>query len=81
MFSARRVRHAIVTVFGLACVACATPQWDPNNTEPREDPVYRTGSHIPVKDTASSPSKSVDVQSVQDALRTSNQRSNMPAGK
>jgi len=80
MFRTRPVRHALVGVFALACAACASPQWDPNNTEAKDEPVYRTGSHIPVKDPASSPSKSVDVQSVQDSLRTSNQRSIPPAG-
>jgi hypothetical protein len=82
MFSARTVRHAIVATFGLVCVACASPAWDPNNTaEAKDDPVYRTGSHIPIKDPASSPSKTMDTQSVQDALRTSNQRSTQPGGK
>ena len=81
MFSVPPVRYAIVAAFGLGCVACATPQWDPNNTEPREDPVYRTGSHIPIKDPASSPSKTMDTQSVQDALRQGQQRAVPPPGR
>jgi len=81
MFSPRPVRHAIVAMFGLVCAACASPAWDPNNTDAKDDPVYRTGSHIPIKDPASSPSKTMDTQSVQDALRNSNQRTVTPAGK
>jgi hypothetical protein len=72
MFSARLLRHAIMAIFSLSCVACATAASDPNNAEAKEEPVYRTGSHIPVKDPGSSSAKSVDVQSIQDAQRNSN---------
>ena len=81
MFRNRPVRHAVLTLLALTCAACAAPASDSNNSEAREEPVYRTGSHIPVKDPASSSAKSVDVQSIQDAQRNSNSAPRLPTTK
>jgi len=81
MFRNRPVRHAMVALFVLTCAACATPTSDSNNAEARDEPVYRTGSHIPVKDPGSSSAKSVDVQSIQDAQRNSNSAPRAPTTK
>jgi hypothetical protein len=81
MLRSRSLCHAVAAVFVLACAACATPASDSNSTEPRDMPVYRTGSHIPVKDPASSSAQSVDAQSMQDAQRNSNTAPRVPGGR
>jgi hypothetical protein len=74
----RLVRNSLCSVLALASVACATA---PNQTvEQKEGKYYRTGSRIPVKDADSGYSKSIDVQSVQDEMRTSGGRTIRPPG-
>jgi hypothetical protein len=66
MSSIRSRRSALIVLAALGCVACSTT---PTQTvEPREDRVYRTGSHIPVKDTDSAYVQSMDQQQAKDML-------------
>jgi hypothetical protein len=76
----RTARIGLAAFLALTCVACATPSTQ-TASEPQEDKIYRTGSRIPVKDPESSSSKSIDVQSVQDSMRTSGSRAITPQGK
>jgi hypothetical protein len=65
-----RFLRPLVCLLSLGCFACAVA---PNNqaNEPPPERVYRTGSHVPVRDTESGFARSQDVQSVQDEMRKS----------
>jgi hypothetical protein len=73
-------RIGLAALLAFACTACSTPSTQ-TASEPQEDKIYRTGSRIPVKDPDSSSSKSIDVQSVQDSMRTSGGRATPAQGK
>ena len=75
----RSARTGLAALLALTCVGCATPS-NQTASEPQEERVMRTGSHIPVKDPNSSYSKSIDVQGVQDEMRTSGARATPPKG-
>jgi hypothetical protein len=79
MPSSCAARTVFAALLALSFAACSTPSTQ-TASEPQEDKVYRTGSRIPVKDPESSSSKSIDVQSVQDSMRTSGGRATPPRG-
>ncbi len=62
------VRNGAALLLVLGCYACANAPAQTASDEPRSDKMYRTGSHIPVKDPESTASKTVDTQAVQDSM-------------
>jgi hypothetical protein len=64
------LRSSLVCILALGCFACAATPNNDQAAEPQER-VYRTGSHVPVRDTESGFARSQDVQSVQDEMRRS----------
>jgi hypothetical protein len=73
-------RTVFAALLALSFAGCSTPSTQ-TASEAQEDKIYRTGSRIPVKDPESSSSKSIDVQGVQDSMRTSGSRAITPQGK
>jgi len=61
-------RNGTALLLVLACSARATPPTQATSDEPKSDRMYRTGSHIPVRDPQSTYSKTLDAQDVQDSM-------------
>jgi hypothetical protein len=80
MHSSSVIRAGLFVLALLAVSACSTP---PKTADQDEQPTkyYRTGSHIPMKDTDGGYAKSQDVQSVQDEMRRSSGVGPLPSGK
>ena len=74
------LRTGLVALALLAVSACSTP---PKTADQDDQPTkyYRTGSHIPMKDSDGGYAKSQDVQSVQDEMRRSSGVGALPSGK
>jgi len=73
-------RTGLVALAMLAVSACSTT----TKTADQDDQptkYYRTGSHIPMKDSDGGYAKSQDVQSVQDEMRRSSGVGSLPSGK
>jgi hypothetical protein len=64
---ARFVRRT-AALLALSCVACMSVPTEMASSEPRPEPVYRTGSKIPVRDPDSVYSKSIEPQMVRDQM-------------
>lgn len=68
----------LLGALALALGGCAAPPANPD-TEPLEDKVYRTGSHIPVRDSAAAAQTS-DRQVIDDMRRNSSTVTNVGGG-
>lgn len=76
----RFVRAGAASVLVLACCACATAPTQTASGEPRSEKMYRTGSHIPVRDPESTQSKTLNTQAVQDQMMQNAGHATTPKG-
>jgi hypothetical protein len=81
MVTARFVRNGAALLLALGCCACATTTPTETASEEPRSKMYRTGSHIPVRDPESSTAKSVDAQAVKDSMLRSGGQGTSPKGQ